>query len=159
MTLVPAMQRHFWLWIVRGDDDLPQEFWNYAYPLSFFEITSQYTVDSVLDPFRSGSDDGESLFDPHAMSPVGALGLMQFPCSSTGGQVSVGFVTENRLFRPVFAPGSISLLGTIIYLKQLLELFDQELPPVIASYNAGEQRCQEWRQNADHNDPAALGLP
>ncbi len=153
--LVRLMQRHFWLWIVRGDDDLPQEFWNYAYPLSFFEITSQYTADSVLDPFLvQALMMAESLFDPHAMSPVGALGLMQL-MPATGDRLAAGLGLKIDSSDQYLRPDINILLGTT-YLKQLLELFDQELPPVIASYNAGEQRVKEWRQNADHNDPAAF---
>lgn len=153
--LVRLMQRHFWLWIVRGGDDLPQEFWNYAYPLSFFEITSQYTADTALDPFLvQALMMAESLFDPHAASPVGALGLMQL-MPATGDRLAAGLGLEIASSDQYLRPEINILLGTT-YLKQLLELFDHQLPLVIASYNAGEQRVKEWRQNVDPDDPAAF---
>ncbi|GAK59050.1 lytic transglycosylase domain protein [Candidatus Vecturithrix granuli] len=153
--LVRLMQRHFWLWIVRGGDDLPQEFWNYAYPLSFFEITSRHTADSTLDPFLvQALMMAESLFDPHAVSPVGALGLMQL-MPATGARLAAGLGLEIDSSDQYLRPEINILLGTT-YLRQLLELFQNELPPVIASYNAGEQRVKEWRRNADPDDPAAF---
>ena len=153
--LVRLMHRHFWLWIVRGGDDLPQEFWNYAYPLSFFEITSQHTADSALDPFLvQALMMAESLFDPNAASPVGALGLMQL-MPATGDRLAAGLELDIASSDQYLRPEINILLGTT-YLKELLKLFDYQLPPVIASYNAGEQRVKEWRQNADRDDSAAF---
>ena len=153
--LARLMQRHFWLWIVRGGEDVPQRFWEYAYPLSFFDIISQYTADSPLNPFFvQALMMAESAFDPKAMSPVGALGLMQL-MPTTGERLAAGLGMEVPSSDQYLRPEINILLGTT-YLKQLLELFDHQLPPVIASYNAGEQRVKEWWKDAYRDDPAAF---
>ena len=140
--LVRLMQRHFWLWIVRGGEDVPQRFWKYAYPLSFFDITSQHTGDSPLDPFLvQALMMAESTFDPQAMSPVGALGLMQL-MPTTGEWLAAGLGITIASPDQYLRPDLNILLGTT-YLKHLLEYFDQQLPPVIASYNAGEHRVKK----------------
>lgn len=153
--LLRLMQGHFWLWIVRGGENVPQRFWEYAYPLSFFDIISQYTTDSDLDPFLvQALMMAESVFDPNAMSPAGALGLMQL-MPATGERLAAGLGMSIASPAQYLRPEINIRLGTT-YLKQLLELFDQQLPPVIASYNAGEHRVKDWWREAYRDDPAAF---
>jgi soluble lytic murein transglycosylase-like protein len=70
----------------------------------------------------------ESAFDPRALSPKGAAGLMQL-MPATARRFKVG----NR-YSPVQ-----SLNGGAAYLRWLTDRFGNDLPRVVAAYNAGEQ--------------------
>jgi soluble lytic murein transglycosylase len=69
----------------------------------------------------------ESDFDPTAISPKGARGLMQL----------MPLITQYyRVYNP-FDPQQ-NIEGGIRYLSDLLQLFDNQLPLAIAAYNGGE---------------------
>jgi soluble lytic murein transglycosylase-like protein len=70
----------------------------------------------------------ESAFDPSALSPKGAAGLMQL-MPATARRFKVG----NR-YSPVQ-----SLNGGAAYLRWLSDRYDNDLTRVVAAYNAGEQ--------------------
>jgi soluble lytic murein transglycosylase-like protein len=76
----------------------------------------------------------ESNFNPKAVSPKGAMGLMQL-IESTAKEMGV---------KDVFNPKE-NIEGGIKYLKYLLEEFDQNLPLALAAYNAGPERVKRDR--------------
>lgn len=76
----------------------------------------------------------ESNFNPSAVSPKGALGLMQL-IPSTARRFGVS---------DVFDPGA-NLDGGVRYLKYLMNLYGGDLRLSLAAYNAGENAV------ADHN--------
>ena len=76
----------------------------------------------------------ESAFNPWALSPKGAMGLMQLmPQTATRYGVSDPFDPQENL------------TGGIRYLSDLLRLFDGDLPQVLAAYNAGENAVLRYR--------------
>ena len=90
----------------------------------------------------------ESSFDGTTISPVGARGLMQI-MPATGAQVA------RTLGLPVSGPALVldpvynMKIGSS-YLRALLEQFAGAVPLVVAGYNAGPGRVQEWlRTNGD----------
>ncbi len=83
----------------------------------------------------------ESMFDPEAQSPVGALGMMQLmPATAkvVAGREGVGY-SRDRLTNPDYN----IRLGSA-YLAELLERFDGSYPMAAAAYNAGPGRVAEW---------------
>jgi soluble lytic murein transglycosylase-like protein len=76
----------------------------------------------------------ESAYNPRAVSPKGAIGLMQL-MPATGKRFGITALTDPRQ----------NLLAGARYLRFLLERFDQDLPLVIAAYNAGEGTVQKYR--------------
>ena len=77
----------------------------------------------------------ESGYDHQAISPVGAMGLMQLmPGTAARFGVKKAFVPEENIE------------GGVLYLKYLLKLFKSNTELAVAAYNAGENRVR--RMNA-----------
>lgn len=84
----------------------------------------------------------ESLFDASAVSPAGALGLMQV-MPSTGREIAEaigwsGFDTA-RLLDPV-----VALHFGVYYLERQMERFETFWPAALAAYNGGPPAVARW---------------
>jgi soluble lytic murein transglycosylase-like protein len=88
------------------------------------QTSDKYHVDSAL---VKAIIKAESNFNHRAVSPVGARGLMQLmPATAATLQVQDSFHPENNID------------GGVRYLRYLMNLFNGNLPLVLAAYNAGE---------------------
>ena len=76
----------------------------------------------------------ESNFNPHAVSPKGALGLMQL-IPSTARRFGV-----SNVFDPIQ-----NIQGGARYLRYLLDLYHEDYPRALAAYNAGEGAVARYR--------------
>ncbi len=87
-----------------------------------------------LDPdFITSVVRAESGFNPAAVSPKGARGLMQL---MPGTAAMLGI---NNVFDP-----KANLQGGTRYLRQLLDQYDGDSVKALAAYNAGPQRVQHY---------------
>lgn len=84
----------------------------------------------------------ESVFDPAARSPVGALGLMQL-MPATAAQTAQKIGVAHQTAWLVSKPTHNVQLGQA-YLHQMLERFDGSLPLAVAAYNAGPSNVDKW---------------
>ena len=75
----------------------------------------------------------ESNYNAHAVSPAGALGMMQL-IPSTAKRFGVGNVFDARE----------NVQGGILYLKFLLDYYKGDYPRTIAAYNAGENAVDRF---------------
>lgn len=90
-------------------------------------ISRQYKIDPLL---LNAIVAKESAFRPQAVSPKGALGLMQVMPGTARG---LGVAEPDRLLTdPV-----LNLATGASYLKSLQRQFGNNLPAVLAAYNAG----------------------
>jgi soluble lytic murein transglycosylase-like protein len=87
----------------------------------------------------------ESAFEPAAVSPKGALGLMQLT-PDTGARYGVVADKERSAEQKLLDPAINLSIGTR-YLRDLLALFANDLGLALAAYNAGEQTVQHYKQS------------
>lgn len=100
-----------------------------GYPYQYDEIINNISQKYGIDVKLIGSIiKAESNFNPTAVSPAGACGLMQL-MPQTARMVGV---------KNIFSPEE-NIEGGTKYLKSLLEKFDQNLPLALAAYNAGPE--------------------
>ena len=85
----------------------------------------------------------ESGFNPGAVSPKGAIGLMQV-MPATAERYGLQADKRNSLNDKLADPKTNIRLGAR-YLRDLMRLFPDQLALVLASYNAGEGAVQKYR--------------
>jgi soluble lytic murein transglycosylase-like protein len=86
----------------------------------------------------------ESGFNPHAVSPKGARGLMQL----MPGTASTLGVTDS------FDPEA-NVEGGTQYLRWLLDRYNYDLPKALAAYNAGPHRVEQYHGVPPYSDTRA----
>lgn len=116
-----------------------------TYPIPPWQPTDGFQIDPALIYAFMRQ---ESRFDPRAVSPVGARGLMQL-MPGTARLMHGGPVAPAKLHDPVF---NVTLGQR--YLTQLLEseTVGGDLIRLAASYNAGPQTVVRWKQRRDQRD-------
>ncbi len=114
----------------------------FFFPFPYREIIVAETENTGLDSnLVAALIYVESKFNHRAVSQKGALGLMQL-MPETGAwiarQKGIGFARDD-----LFEPEKNIELG-IWYLTHLAQIFDRETVLVLAAYNAGWPRVQQW---------------
>lgn len=102
---------------------------------SMNDLINSISARQHLDPDLINSViHAESAFNPRAVSPKGAQGLMQLmPKTSTELGVSNAFDPQ------------ANIEGGTRYLRELLERYDFDLIKALAAYNAGPERVEQYR--------------
>ena len=148
-----TLATHFGGFLQRPAEGLPADFYALVYPRPFVDTVTSAAVGRDIDPaFMFSLMRQESRFDPAARSLVGALGLFQImpytatelgPRSGLADLSDVDFQNEAVLLQP-----SVNVAIAATLAGDLSALFGGALAPVIASYNAGEERVAIWWESA-----------
>jgi soluble lytic murein transglycosylase-like protein len=102
-----------------------------AYDDLIVKTSDKYRVDAAL---VKAIIKAESNFNHRAVSPVGARGLMQLmPATAASLQVEDSFHPEKNIE------------GGVRYLRYLMNLFNGNLPLVLAAYNSGENTVLRYK--------------
>lgn len=96
----------------------------------------------------------ESLFHPGAISPVGAIGLMQLRPSTAASLARRAGVPGFRASQ-LRDPALNVPLGTL-HLRDLLDRRAGRVDEVLAAYNAGGSRLTRWKSLTAVDDPDVL---
>lgn len=117
--------------------------WEFAYPRAYSEHVEKYTKKfSVPEELVWGIMRAETHYRRDAISPVGALGLMQV-MPFTGHKVAM-LLNEKEFKAPMLLQPETSVKIGSRYLKRLMDRFENTIPLVAAGYNAGPHRVKNW---------------
>lgn len=95
----------------------------------------------------------ETQFKTDAISPVGAVGLMQF-MPYTSKKVA-GILKENLSNQQLF-DSNVAIRYGATYLKKLSDELGSQLPLIAAAYNGGPHRVKLWLKNFKEKDDTNL---
>ena len=148
-----VLATHFASFLERPAEALPGDFYALVYPRPFVDIVTSAAGGRDIDPaFMFSLMRQESRFDPAARSLVGALGLFQimpYTATELGSRSGLDhlsaadFEDEVVLLQPQVNTAIAATLA-----GDLFALFGGALAPVIASYNAGEERVALWWESS-----------
>lgn len=117
--------------------------WEFAYPRAYSEFVEKYTQKfTVPEELVWGIMRAETNYRRDAISPVGALGLMQV-MPFTGHKVAV-LLGDKEFKAPMLLQPETSVKVGSRYLKRLMDRFENTIPLVAAGYNAGPHRVKNW---------------
>jgi len=114
-----------------------------SYPRGFSEIVKGYSAKYNVDEFIVYSIiREESRFQKYAVSPAGAIGLMQLipdTGRSTAKEAGISGYNTDMLYVP-----RVNIELGIAYFKKVLEEFGGNVHLALASYNAGPYNVTSW---------------
>src|SRR5574341_432333 len=139
------VRRHFAPALDRGDAELSPTIWRRAYPAHLLGPIRTRARDRV-DPFLVAAlIREESVYDPRAVSPVGAIGLMQL-MPETGRRIARAEGLSDFSVDQLYTP-EVNLTLGVRYLADLLEKFAGNEAYAVAAYNAGPEAVIRWLEN------------
>ncbi|MCY4039055.1 MAG: lytic transglycosylase domain-containing protein [Hyphomicrobiales bacterium] len=120
---------------------------NHLYPVDGFPHDALRQQDRLVEPaLLLAIARQESEFDPFAVSPSGALGMMQLlpnTARHTAARASIPYNRNNLTRDPSY---NVRIGET--YIGEMVERFDGSYILAIASYNAGPTRVSRWIKNS-----------
>lgn len=106
------------------------------YPLKYEDLIRKSAAEFNLEPtFIAGVIFTESHFNPNAVSPVGARGLMQI-MPGTSGSIAAALGDKDFNTEKLFDPVTNIRYGSY-YLRAQLDKYNSDVDAVLAAYNAG----------------------
>jgi soluble lytic murein transglycosylase-like protein len=106
-------------------------------------LIARYAKTHALDPaLVKAMIAVESAFDPNAVSPKGAVGLMQI-LPDTGARYGLADGRRRTIAQQLVDP-TINIRIGVRYLHDLLAMFEQDVTLALAAYNAGEQVVRQY---------------
>lgn len=114
---------------------LDRRFWELYYPRPHLKLIEREALARGLEPaLVLGLIRQESAFDAQAVSPAGAVGLMQLMPSRAEAE-------EGQLNDP-----EVNLARGTAHLVRLLKEYDGRVVDALVAYNAGARRLESWKK-------------
>jgi soluble lytic murein transglycosylase len=131
---------------------LPRPYWEALFPKAYWSDLKKFSSENGLDPYLVAAlIRQESEFNPSAVSPANAVGLMQLL-----PKVGKSVARQQRLKRfsatQLFTPSVNVQLGTR-YFRGMVDKFGG-FEYALAAYNAGADRVQDWQGQGKFRDAA-----
>jgi soluble lytic murein transglycosylase len=130
---------------------LPRSYWEALFPKAYWLDLKKFSSSNALDPYLVASlIRQESEFNPAAVSPKDAVGLMQL-LPKVGKSVAKQEKLKHFSTTQLLTPGVNLQLGTR-YFRAMVDKFGS-FEYALAAYNAGADRVQEWLGAGNYRDP------
>lgn len=124
---------------------------SYLYPVKHKNKILNSAKEFNLDPALIASViNVESGFDEYAISPVGAMGLMQL-MPSTSIEIAQKLKVDNFKVTDLLNAETNIRFGCY-YLKYLINIYNGELTNVLAGYNAGFNNVNVWLTKKEYSE-------
>jgi soluble lytic murein transglycosylase len=140
-------------YLQKPTDGAPDNLLKLAYPLAFWDEVRTRAKAQRVDPLLLlAIMRRESRFDPEAVSAAGAMGLFQimsYTAEELAPEAGVEATDEGTVLRPAANAGIAAAL-----VRKLSGIFGGAPVPIIAAFNAGEDRVQVWWDAAKGLDEA-----
>ena len=123
---------------------IPLAYWRILFPEPYWDTIKAESAKNNLDPYLVASlIRQESEFNPSAISPANAYGLMQMLPSSGKALAREEGMSNFQTFQ-LLDPITNIRLGTR-YLRKTLDRFGGVTEYALAAYNAGDERVVDWK--------------
>ncbi|HJZ97444.1 MAG TPA: lytic transglycosylase domain-containing protein, partial [Candidatus Solibacter sp.] len=131
----------------------PRQFWELLFPLPYKVDLTRAAESRNLDPFLvAGLIRQESEFDPRALSPAKAYGLMQVR-PATGRMFAARAGVPRFTAATLYQPAANLKIGSAIF-RSMLDHQNGSVEETLAAYNAGPGRVTQWRTWGNFREPA-----
>lgn len=128
---------------------------SYRFPIPYKNIYTRYAKSTKVPlTFLYGISRQESMLNPVIRSPVGAVGLMQL-MPGTAQMVSKKNHWKYNGAKDLIIPENNVRLGSM-YLRNMLDKFDNNRILASAAYNAGPNRIYRWKSHDGIRRDAAM---
>ena len=118
------------------------------YPVAFPTLVKRYAAQYKLPPeLLLAVMRTESTFNPQALSPARAMGLMQI-IPATAQKIAAAMGEDTSHSHAIDDP-DVNVRYGAWYLSKLIEKFHGQLPLAIAAYNGGPHNVQSWLNRAE----------
>jgi len=132
-------------------DQVPPVYWHLLFPQPYWTELVANSTKNNLDPYLVASlIRQESEFNPSAVSPANAYGLMQL-LPSVGKSLAKKHGIRKFDSRQLLNPSVNLQLGTV-NLRQVLDRFGGQVEYALAAYNAGDTPVRQWLASNDYKD-------
>jgi soluble lytic murein transglycosylase len=130
---------------------LPRPYWEILFPRPYWTDLQTQSMANSLDPYLVASlIRQESEFNPGAVSPANAYGLMQM--LPQVGKAEAKFAHIKRFSTASLLEPTLNIqLGTH-YFKEMVMQYNGQVEYALAAYNAGSNRVDDWLRSGSYRD-------
>jgi soluble lytic murein transglycosylase len=137
--------------IYRAEGEWNARLLRIIYPFPYQELVVAEAHERGVDPYLAAAlIRQESMFNRNAVSPAGAIGLMQVMPAT--GQALARSLQLRRFSPQLLRQADVNVHLGMAHLADQLRTYEGRLPVVLAAYNAGSGRIDRWREFPEFAD-------